>query len=115
MRKKTALSACALWAALTLSSCGYSKIGRINADPTRYRNRAVRVEGRVTNSFGLLSTGGYQLEDETGKIFVVSNRGVPSKGTKVMVNGSVMEGVTVMGHSYGTAIQERDHHVRNGY
>ena len=114
MRKKTALCVCALLAALTLSSCGYTKIGRITADPTRYRNRAIRVEGHVTNSFGLLSTGGYQLEDETGKIFVMSNRGVPPKGSKVMVSCSVMEGVTVMGHSYGTAIQEHDHHVR-GY
>jgi hypothetical protein len=38
----------ALWMlALMLASCGgYTKIGRITADPSRYRNRTVRVEGR---------------------------------------------------------------------
>lgn len=102
----------ALVAALALSSCGYTKIGRITADPARYRNRTVRVEGQVTNSFGALFAGGYQLQDDTGKIVVVTNQGVPSKGASVAVNGRVMEGITVMGRSYGTVIQERDHQVR---
>jgi predicted extracellular nuclease len=114
MRQKPAMSIFALSAALLLSSCGYTKIGKITADPTRYRNQTVRVEGRVTNSFGALSMGGYQIQDETGKIFVLSNRGVPSSGSKVAVNGTVVEGVTVMGRSFGTTIQEHDHQVR-GY
>ena len=95
-----------------LSSCGYTKIGRISADPARYVNRTVHVEGRVTNSFGAMSVGGYQVEDDTGKIFVVSNRGVPAKGAEVAVSGRVMEGVTIAGRSFGTAIQESDHHIR---
>ena len=66
----------------------------------------------MTNAFGALSTGGYQLEDDTGKIVVISNQGVPSKGSKVAVSGRVMEGITVMGHTFGTAIQEHDHHLR---
>jgi hypothetical protein len=70
------------------------------------------VEGQVTNAFGALSTGGYQLEDDTGRIVVISNQGVPSKGSKVAVSGRVMEGITVMGKSFGTAIQEHDHHLR---
>ena len=112
MKKKPALLLLALFAAMLLSSCGYTKIGRINADPSRYRNRTVRVEGRVTNSFGALFAGGYQVQDDTGKIFVISNRGVPSSGSSVQVSGTVMNGITVMGRSFGTAIQERDHHVR---
>jgi hypothetical protein len=112
MRQTTAVWILALGAVVGLSSCGYTKIGRINADPSRYINRTVRVEGRVTNSFGAMSMGGYQVEDDTGKIFVVSNRGVPSKGAGVAVSGRVMEGVTIAGHSFGTAIQESDHHIR---
>ena len=113
MNKKPALWILALMAALILTSCGgYTKIGRITADPSRYRNRTVHVEGQVTNAFGALSTGGYQLEDDTGKIVVISNQGVPSKGSKVAVSGRVMEGITVMGKTFGTAIQEHDHHVR---
>jgi hypothetical protein len=114
MRKNPAIWIFALSAALLLSSCAYTKIGKITADPTRYRNQTVRVEGRVTNSFGALSVGGYQIQDETGKIFVLSNRGVPSSGSKVAVSGTVIEGVTVMGKSFGTTIQERDHRVQ-GY
>ncbi len=112
MKKKPALWMLTLAAVLILTSCGYTKIGRITADPSRYRNRTVRVEGRVTSAFGALSTGGYQVEDDTGKIVVISNQGIPSKGSRVVVSGRVMEGITLMGRSYGTAIQEHDHQVR---
>jgi hypothetical protein len=111
MKKKPALCILALLAVGALSSCGYTKIGRITADPTRYRDRAVRVEGQVTNSFGALFAGGYQLQDDTGKIVVITNQGVPSRGATVTVSGKVMEGITVMGRSYGTVIQEHDHQV----
>ena len=100
-------------AGLMLSGCATTRIGRINADPSRYRNRSVHVEGSVTNSFGALGTGGYQVDDGTGRIFVISaGSGVPSKGSRVKVNGTVMNGATVMGHSYGTAIREYNHKVR---
>jgi hypothetical protein len=112
MRRTPAIWTLALGAALLLSSCGYTKIGRITADPTHYRDRRVRVEGQVTNSFGALFAGGYQLQDDTGKILVISNQGVPSKGAKVVVSGRVMEGITVMGRTFGTAIQERDHRAQ---
>ena len=113
MNKKPARWMLMLAAVLILTSCGgYTKIGRITADPSRYRNRTVHVEGHVTNSFGALATGGYQVEDDTGKIVVISNQGIPSKGSKVAVSGRVMEGITLMGRSYGTAIQEHDHQVR---
>lgn len=112
MRKNRTTWILALSAALLLTSCAYTKIGRITADPARYRNQTVRVEGRVTNSFGALSVGGYQVQDETGKVFVLSNRGVPSSGSRVAVTGTVIEGVTVMGRTFGTTIQEHDHRLR---
>lgn len=99
-------------AAVFLSACGSVKIGRVLADPTRYHNKNVRVEGTVTNSYGALVTGVYQVQDDTGKIYVLSNRGVPSKGAQVKVSGTVMNGVTVGGKPYGTAIRERDHKVK---
>jgi hypothetical protein len=99
-------------AALFLSGCAATRIGQIQADPTRYRNKSVTVDGRVTNSFGALVAGFYEIEDETGKIYVISRSGVPSKGSRVSVKGSVMNGITVMGKSFGTAIQERSHKVK---
>jgi hypothetical protein len=100
-------------AVIILSGCGSTKIGRILADPGRYQNRSVTVEGNVTNVVGAYVAGVYQVEDETGKIYVVSmGRGVPNKGVRVRVNGNVTPGLNAMGKSWGTAIRERDHKVR---
>src|SRR5262245_29466091 len=101
-------------AALLFSACGTVRIARINSDPNRFARRTVRVEGNVTNSFGALGTGGYQVDDGTGTIYVISTgTGVPSKGMRVRVDGTVMHGVTVLGKSYGTAIRENGHKVRH--
>lgn len=100
-------------AAVAFTGCASTRrIGQIQADPSRYRNDTVRVQGRVTNSFGALVAGVYEVEDETGKIYVISRSGVPSKGSRVAVKGTVMNGITVMGRSFGTAIQEQSHKVR---
>jgi hypothetical protein len=107
-------AALTILAAAFLTACGATKISRINADPSRYHNRDVSVEGSVTNSAGALGFGGYQVDDGTGKIFVLSTgTGVPSKGARVRVSGTVTSGATVLGKSVGTAIRERSHRVRN--
>ena len=98
--------------AVVLAGCGSIKIGRITADPSRYRNQTVHVSGTVTTSVGLLNTGGYQLDDGTGKIYVISRSGVPSKGSRVAVTGTVMPGAEVLGQSIGTAIREESHKVK---
>jgi hypothetical protein len=102
-----------LAAAMVLTACeGMTKIGDVNKDPSRFRNKTVRVEGTVTNSVGVLSTGGYEIEDDTGKIFVVSNQGVPGRGARVVVEGSVFTGAMVLGQAFGVAIKESRHQVR---
>lgn len=101
-----------LLAGLVLTGCGATKIARINADPTRYQNKSVRVNGTVVNSFGVLGKGGYQVQDETGSIYVISGTGVPSKGVRVTVSGRVMAGATILGKAIGTAIREESHKVR---
>jgi hypothetical protein len=95
-----------------LSGCGSVKIARILADPAHYQRRNVSVNGTVTNSFGALVAGVYQVEDDTGRIYVISNGAPPSKGAKVNVKGRVLGGVTVMGKSFGTSIREREHNLR---
>jgi hypothetical protein len=97
--------------AMLLAGCA-TKIGRINADPSRYQNRTVRVQGTVTNSVGALGAGGYQVDDGTGKIYVISSTGVPNRGSRVSVTGRVQAGVSVLGRSFGTAIREEHHKVR---
>jgi hypothetical protein len=111
MRKKLTAAA-ALGLGFLLSGCASVKIARINADPSRYYNRTVRVDGRVTTSVGLLGTGGYQLDDGTGTIFVVSRTGVPSGGSRVAVTGRVVGGAQILGRTVATAIREDHHTVR---
>ena len=95
-----------------LAGCGSVKIGRINSDPSRYRNQTVHVTGTVVNSVGLLNTGGYQIEDGTGKIYVISRSGVPSRGSHVTVTGTVMPGSQILGNTVGAAIREESHRVK---
>jgi hypothetical protein len=97
---------------LFLGGCAPVKIARINADPSHYRNQTVHVAGTVVNSVGVLGTGGYQVEDETGKIYVVSRKGVPSKGSRVTVTGTVIPGAQVLGQSVGVTIKERSHQLK---
>ena len=47
----------------------------------------------------------------SGKIYVVSSRGVPNRNASVKVHGYVEPGVNVMGRSLGTAIKESGHKV----
>jgi hypothetical protein len=110
--RRSALVASIIAAALLAAACGSVKIARINQDPSRYRNRTVQVTGRVTNSVGLLGTGGYQLEDDTGRIYVISRSGVPSRGARVKVTGRVTPGAQVLGTSVGTVIEESHHSLR---
>ena len=98
-------------ATLLLAGCGTTKIGRILDEPNHVRNRTGRVDGTVDRSFGALVTGVYQVQDNTGKIYVLSNSGVPRAGARVSVKGKVMEGITVGTRSFGTAIREENHHV----
>ena len=98
---------------LVLTACeGVTRISEVKNDPSKFRNKTVRVMGTVTNSVGVLSTGGYEIEDDTGKIFVLSNQGVPAKGAHVIVEGSVFSGAMVLGQAVGVSIRESKHQVR---
>lgn len=96
-----------------MAGCGSTRIGRILADPMHYQNRNVTIEGNVTQSVGAFVAGGYQVDDGTGKIYVISTRGgVPSKGARVKVSGNVTPGLNIMGRSIGTAMREDRRRVR---
>ncbi len=87
-------------------------IGRVTGDPARYRGKEVLLVGTVTNSFGALGQGAYELDDETGKIWVITRRGVPAKGARVGAVGRYIDGVKWGGRSFGSALEETDRKVR---
>ena len=95
-------------ATLVLAGCpGRTSIERINRDPGRYANREVTIAGRVTNSFGALGSGAYQLDDNTGQMWVFSqNFGVPANGAKVVVTGTVGQGFSFGGRSFAIILRQ---------
>jgi hypothetical protein len=76
-------------------ACGAATINKVLADPQRYRDREVKLTGSVVDSFSLVGRGAYQLEDKTGRLWIVSDRGVPRRGARVDVKGTVREGFNV--------------------
>jgi len=93
--------------ALGVSGCkgGGTDIRKLLDDPGRFDNTTVRVAGKVTTSVGILGYGAYRLDDGTGTILVVSQRGAPREGAKVGVEGTFHSVFTLHGES-GAAIEE---------
>ncbi len=100
--------------AVFLTACPKQEtISRINADPGRYRNKEVGIVGNVTDSYGVLGNGAYEIDDGTGRIWVVTTRGVPSRGSRVGAKGKVYTGYSFGGRSFGTVLQETGRQVKN--
>ena len=93
---------------LLLTACpSQTNVGKINADPGRYRNKEVGIVGRVSDSYGILGNGAYEIDDGTGKIWVISTGyGTPSKGAHVDVAGTLIQGANFGGRSFGLALRE---------
>ena len=89
-----------------------TNIAKINADPGRYRNKEVAIVGRVTDSYGVLGQGAYEIDDGTGRIWVATRRGIPSRGSQVGTKGYVHNGFSFGGRSYGTVIEETDRRAK---
>ena len=97
-------------ATIFLTACPpHVSIERINRDPGRYAGKEVTIGGRVTNSFGALGSGVFEIEDNTGRMWVYSQRyGVPSTGTKIAVTGTVSQGFSFGGRSFATVLRETE-------
>ena len=77
------------------SACAATTINQILADPSRYRNRDVRVSGSVVDSYSFANRGVYKINDESGQLWVMSDRGVPRKGARVVVKGTIRDGFSL--------------------
>jgi|SRR5882724_7503094 len=114
LAKKLGIASFLLSATLFLTACPQQEtISRINADPGRYRNKEVAIVGRVTNSYGVMGNGAYEIDDGTGRIWVVTTRGVPSRGSRVGAKGRVYNGLSFGGRSYGTVLEETDRRAKS--
>lgn len=77
-------------AALLMSACA-TRIQRVLDDPSKYRDRDVKVSGTVVNSYSVAGRGAYELEDGRARIWVITDRGTPRRGAKVSATGTVRE------------------------
>jgi len=91
-RHKYAILLILVLSGLIMAGCEQKSINQIKADPSRYAKREVAVVGTVTRSFSVLGKGAYELEDGTGKLWIVSKTGVPREGASVVVKGKIREG-----------------------
>lgn len=92
-----------------LTACpSQTTISKINADPARYRDKEVAIIGTVRDSYGVMGNGAYEIDDGTGRLWVVTKRGVPSRGARVGAKGRVYTGFNFGGRNFGTVLEETD-------
>jgi len=78
--------------ALVSVACAARTVNQVIADPSRYRNREVKLSGTVVDSYSLVNRGAYRIDDGTGQLWIVSDNGVPRKSARVDVKGTIREG-----------------------
>jgi hypothetical protein len=111
-RKAAAVLAVLVTTVLLTACPSQTNISKINADPDRYRGKEIGIAGTVTNSYGALGQGAYEIDDGTGRIWVATRRGVPSRGSRVGAKGYVHNGFSFAGRSFGTVVEETDRRAR---
>jgi hypothetical protein len=97
----------------TVVSAKRRSIADLEANPTKYQNKTVTIEGVVRDSDGVnipfigIRGGCYKVDDGTGSIWVCSDEGVPTKGVQVKVKGKLQSGAVIKGRNYGLVIIEK--------
>lgn len=106
--------------AISFAGCALRtpRIGELRANPGRYYNKTVSVEGVVTSSWGvpLLPYRLYKVDDGSGELTVVAQGGrIPTKGARVRVKGRVNELATFGGTAVGLHLQQQKLDIKRGY
>ncbi len=94
-------------ALLGLSACAHIVPIRDLLDrPQDFDGRTVEVEGTVTQSAGVLGTGAYEVDDGTGRIYVVARgQGVPREGARTKAKGRFQAVFTFLGRTIAAIVQ----------
>jgi len=95
---------------LLLAGCPpRESIAKINQDPGRFVGKEISIAGQVTDSFGALGSGVFQLDDGTGTMWVFSAKyGVPGSGAKLAVTGRIEQGFAFGGRNFATILRETE-------
>ena len=97
-------------AAILLAGCPpRERIAKIDRAPGRFAGRDITIAGRVTDSYGAMGTGVFQVDDGTGTMWVFSKRqGIPGGGVKVAVSGHVQQGFAFGGRNFAVILIESE-------
>lgn len=108
---------------LASAACASRTVNQILADPSRYRDREVKLSGAVVDSYSFVNRGAYRIDDGTGQLWVVSSQGVPRVSSRVTVKGRVREGFNLgslgdriklpLGIGSGLVLLESSHEARD--
>src|SRR5437899_10900396 len=100
--------------ALAMIACPrQTNSSKINQNAAHYHNKQVGLIGTVTDSYGALGSGIYELDDGTGRIWVMTTQGVPTKGVRVGTSGQVHTGVSFGGKTYGMVLREEHRRTKS--
>ncbi|HEY9658084.1 MAG TPA: hypothetical protein V6C65_06505 [Allocoleopsis sp.] len=95
-----------------LTGCsGLTTIEKIQQHPHRqWFNNQVQLRGKVVDRVPLINAGVYQLEDSTGKIWILTTNASPPSGEQLRVRGTVrFESIPIEGLELGEAYIEEQH------
>ena len=118
MTKINRLLALTMLVGLT-AGCGLTlrnpDISDLRANPGRYHDRSVNIDGVVTRSWGLplVPFRFYRVDDGTGEVTVLSNSSrTPLRGSHVRVKGRVNEFAVFGGAPLGLHLREEKLNIR---
>ncbi len=94
---------------LVVGACqSTTPIGTLLDDPARFEGKDVRVAGEVTSAIGLFGMGTYELDDGTGTIQVVTEKGgTPRVGARAGVEGTFRSAFTIGSESLAVVVEKQ--------
>ena len=87
-----------------------TKIGKITAEPDKFKNKQVIVYGEVAQKLPIpfFENAGYLLKDDTGEIWVLTKRAyLPEVGQRLKVTGIIEAGIRVGPKEFGLVLSEQ--------
>jgi hypothetical protein len=100
-----------------LAGCGdhakpmiFHKVLNIRDKPTDWEGRSVRLQGRVVGMIAMPFSDymAYELDDTTGKIYVLTQKSLPATNEKLIVLGRVKNMMIVGTFSAGLVVLESE-------
>ncbi|NJO42570.1 MAG: hypothetical protein HC769_11090 [Cyanobacteria bacterium CRU_2_1] len=95
--------------------CGVTTVRQVQEHPTRnWFNSTVQLKGTIGDRAPLIGAQVYQLQDETGTIWVLTTDTNLRSGERVVVQGKVLfQSIPIEGQEYGEVyIQELQREVK---